>query len=94
MKIGFCIFHPAHVHNFKYLINDLIKEGHEVIIMASNKDNTFALLDNYKYKYIELSNNTGKNFFEKLFLFFRVTLKIYKKVFEICIFKEKKNIYI
>lgn len=78
MKIAICIFHPAHVHNFRNLIKLLEENGHQTLVLASDKDNTFDLLNRYQIPFIRLSYTTGRNFFHKAFLFFSVTFKIFR----------------
>jgi predicted glycosyltransferase len=46
------IGHPAHVHFFKNFIWEMQKHGHNVIVTEYDKDNSEALLDLYKIKYI------------------------------------------
>ncbi len=45
MRILFDIVHPAHVHFFKHMIPALRARGHELEIVAREKDVTSALLD-------------------------------------------------
>jgi hypothetical protein len=54
MKILVDINHPAHVHLFKYVIAELRKRGHNVIITASQKDLSYKLLDAYGFDYIKM----------------------------------------
>ena len=54
MKIVVDINHPAHVHVFKYVIGELRKRGHDVIITASQKDLSYRLLDAYGFDYIKM----------------------------------------
>jgi hypothetical protein len=45
MKFLFDIVHPAHVHFFKHVMTSLQRRGHELRIVAREKDVTNALLD-------------------------------------------------
>lgn len=51
MKILVDILHPAHVHKFKNIIQELEKRGHMVFITARNKDVTLQLLEAYNLQY-------------------------------------------
>jgi hypothetical protein len=51
MRVLFDIAHPAHVHFFKNIIQELQKGGHEVAVVARDKDVTLALLDHYGFEY-------------------------------------------
>jgi predicted glycosyltransferase len=57
MKLLFDIGHPAHVHFFKNVINNLEKKGHEVKITARNKEVALNLLRNYGFKYQNVGSN-------------------------------------
>ena len=51
MKIIVEVGHPAHVHFFKNVIWNLENRGHEVKIVAINKDITLNLLNVYEFDY-------------------------------------------
>lgn len=51
MKILFDIEHPAHVHFFKNVIWNIEKEGHDVKIIAKNKEITTNLLSALRFEY-------------------------------------------
>jgi len=89
MKIIISIEHPAWAHQFKYIIKELQNKGHEVKVLAINKDRDLELLDAFNIDYEIISNYSGKNFFEKCFIFLNTTLNI----FLICR-KFKPNIFI
>ncbi len=78
MKILFLICHPAHVHQFKYLIKDLQKSGNKVKVLVLKKDNNTYLLKQNKIKYTQISNNTGNNMLEKIIITISTTYKINK----------------
>ena len=59
MRIFIDIGHPAHVHYFRYTINKLKNDGHNIFITARRKDVTHQLLDNYNIPYT--SRGTGSN---------------------------------
>ena len=60
MKILISLGHPAHVHLFKNLIWDMEKRGHEIKIVARDKDATKKLLDIYNFHY-NLISKDGRN---------------------------------
>ena len=64
MKISIDINHPAHVHFFKNFIWNLKKKGHDVLITASDKDVTYALLDELGFQYCKMGRY-GKSIVEK-----------------------------
>lgn len=45
--------HPGHVHYFKNFVAKMQENGHEVEILAFDKEVTFKLLDNYGLSYIK-----------------------------------------
>jgi uncharacterized protein len=51
MKLLIGIGHPAHVHFFKNFIDIFQKKGHEVMIVARDKEVTRDLLEKYHLKY-------------------------------------------
>ncbi len=55
MKILFDITHPAHVHLFKYVIQDLKDRGNDALIVARDKDITLELLKEYGFYFQCLS---------------------------------------
>lgn len=56
MRVLVDINHPAHVHLFKYLIEELHQGGHVVKITSRKKDITLELLNNYGFEYSLLSH--------------------------------------
>jgi predicted glycosyltransferase len=57
MKIIIGIGHPKTVHQFKNVINNLVNDGHEVKIVAWDKDITLYLLNLYGFKYELIGKN-------------------------------------
>jgi predicted glycosyltransferase len=57
MKIMIGVGHPKHVHFRKNIINNLLKDGHEVKIVARGKDITLHLLDAYGFNYEVVGTN-------------------------------------
>jgi len=60
MKILIDIGHPAHVHYFKNFIWIMQEKGHELCIVAREKDVSFRLLDKYGFKYISRGKGAKK----------------------------------
>jgi len=54
MKVLIDIVHPAHVHFFKFIIRDLKKNHHQVIITSRKKTITEKLLEEENIPYISL----------------------------------------
>ena len=79
LRILVGIWHPAHVHFFKNFIWEMEKKGHEVFVLAREKEITYYLLKTYKIPFIEVSYHrpsiTGKIYD----FFYR-----WKKTFTIC----------
>ena len=65
MKVLVDINHPAHVHFFRNLIQELRHNGINVVITASDKDIAFDLLSLYNLPYINLGSY-GHNLLIKL----------------------------
>ena len=57
MKVMIGVAHPKQVHFRKNIINNLIKDGHEVMIAARDKDLTLYLLDAYGFDYEIVGTN-------------------------------------
>lgn len=57
MRIMIGVGHPKHVHIRKNIINNLVKKGHEVKIIAWEKDITLYLLDAYGFDYEVVGKN-------------------------------------
>ena len=51
MRIVVDIAHPAHVHFFRNFIWEMERQGHEIKIIARNKDITVNLLKAYNFQY-------------------------------------------
>jgi len=56
MKVLIDIVHPAHVHFFKFIIRDLKKNHHQVIITSRKKTITEELLEEENIPYISLGD--------------------------------------
>jgi predicted glycosyltransferase len=77
MKILLKIGHPAHVHLFKYMINNLEKDGHIVKIVTRDKDVTLKLLDAYGFEY-EVMSGYYNTITGKMYDFAKTDLKLLK----------------
>lgn len=51
------IGHPAHVHLFKNFVQQLIKDGYEILFTCRDKEFVIDLLKHYKFNYIILGKN-------------------------------------
>jgi predicted glycosyltransferase len=51
MRVIFDLGHPAHYHLFKYVISTLIDSGHDVELIARQKDCLADLLEEHKWPY-------------------------------------------
>lgn len=77
MKFMVNMAHPAHVHYFKNFIIEMQKRGHEVLILAFDKEVTFKLLDNYGLDYIRFGRH-NKSLAKKLIDIPIGDIKLYK----------------
>lgn len=59
MKILVDITHPKDVNIFKDVVNKLEERGHEVKIIASNKENVLEILDSYGFEYVRKNHYKG-----------------------------------
>ncbi|MDO8725083.1 MAG: DUF354 domain-containing protein [Candidatus Methanoperedens sp.] len=74
MRILFEVNHPAHVHFFKNVIRILENEGHDIKIVAKDKDITLDLLKAYNLKYEVF----GKNYFNIIKKMYGVLIADYR----------------
>ncbi|MHC4634159.1 MAG: DUF354 domain-containing protein, partial [Planctomycetota bacterium] len=58
MKLLFDICHPGHFHLFKHVITQLKKAGHEVEIVARQKDCLLDLLEQAKFEHHKVSRRS------------------------------------
>ncbi len=77
MKIIFDIGHPAHVHYFSNLIQNLYELGHSVFISARNKEIINHLLSNKGFVYYSRGKGSD-NFFGKLFYLVTANIQLYQ----------------
>ncbi len=75
MNYLFDIGHPAHVHYFRNLIKNLIKDNHNVIVVARNRNLIFNLLDHYKIPYIKRGKG-GNNLLGKVLYTFKADIQM------------------
>ena len=75
MKILIGICHPKDVHFWKNIINNLKNNGHEVKIVAWDKDITLYLLNAYSLNY-ELIGKSYRSLFGKFYDMVRSDLKV------------------
>ena len=79
MKIVVDINHPAHVHYFKNFIWEMEKQGHEILVTASEKDVSYKLLTAYKIPFLKLGNY-GHSIQEKMINIPIMDYRMYKGV--------------
>lgn len=79
MKVLVDINHPSQVHLFKYVIADLRKRGHGVIVTASQKDVSYKLLDAYGIDYIKMGTY-GDTFAKKVINLFILDCRMVRVV--------------
>lgn len=72
MNIIIDINHPAHVHMFKNLYFELIKNGHNVSVVAVEKEISILLLDKYNIPFIKLGKNPKSTYGKILLLIFSI----------------------
>lgn len=72
MNILFFTAHPAQVHNFRGLKNELELKGHKIHWIATNKDISCYLLDYYGINY-NLVKKPGKSIISKTIILLRNT---------------------
>jgi len=77
MKILFEISHPAHVHQFKHVIWNLRNAGHEVKIVAREKDVALQLLESYKLDYEKIGKSYG-SLVQKAYGLLKTDYKLFK----------------
>ncbi len=65
MKIWFDISNSPHINMFEYLMKDLTREGHEIIVTSRPLANTIDLLNQKKIKHTTIGKHYGKNFIKK-----------------------------
>lgn len=77
MKILIDIGHPAHVHYFRNLINEMKSSGHEFMIIARNKEVTHKLLDFYGIKFSDRGKG-GRTLISKFIYLIATDIKLLK----------------
>jgi predicted glycosyltransferase len=78
MKIFIDIGHPAHVHYFKFFVQQMKEKGHAVTIVSRDKEVTFQLLDFYKLSYTGRGKGR-KGFLGKLFYILKADTILLRK---------------
>ncbi len=71
-KVLVDINHPAHVHLFKYFINDIKKQHFTVIVAAKNVKSITYLLDIYEIKYIKTGKKPDSVFLKYIYEFLHI----------------------
>lgn len=60
MKVLFMISHPAHFHMFRYTIDNLKKDGHDVVVVIRPKDVLETLCENAGMPFYKVKNRPKK----------------------------------
>lgn len=81
MNILIATGHPAQIHNFKLLKNELEKRGHSVYWMATEKDLSKYLLDVFNIKYIKLKK-PGKSIIFRVFVLVQNSIKCIRFIYK------------
>lgn len=76
MRILIDIGHPAHVHYFRNMANELIDRGHRILFTARRKDVAIDLLDHYGFDY-RIIGSAQKSTLRKLLGLFTTTIKLF-----------------
>ncbi|QAZ69581.1 hypothetical protein [Solidesulfovibrio carbinolicus] len=77
MRIALSIEHPAWAYQFRHLVALLRQHGHDVRLLAIDKDHSYALLDAFGYAYDRIAPTTGVGVVQKGWLFFLTTVRMY-----------------
>ena len=67
MRIWFDITNSPHINFFALLIQELEKEGHEIVITSRPLANTIQLLELHRFDFEVIGIHYGKNIFRKIF---------------------------
>src|SRR5712691_4322188 len=57
MKVSIEVGHPAHVHYWRPIWEALLRDGHDVVVFAREKESTFALLHALGIPFVALGRN-------------------------------------
>jgi predicted glycosyltransferase len=76
MKILVDINHPAHVHFFRNFIELAKKDGHDILVTATDKDLAYKLLELYDIDFLPLGSY-GKNIVSKILNIPLIDLKMF-----------------
>ncbi len=72
MKVMVSVNHPAWAHQFHPIVERLRARGDEVLTLLVEKDGATELLQSYGIPYVLCAGGTGKNVWEKGWLFLRL----------------------
>ena len=76
MKILLGIGHPADAHFFRWFIAEMKSRGHEVFVVAREKESTCLLLDKFKIPYHRISSHQKTVFFKGHRLFYQMAADV------------------
>ncbi|MCP1715280.1 putative glycosyltransferase [Methanocalculus alkaliphilus] len=78
MRLLLSVEHPAWAHQFRYMIEELKRKGHEIKVVAIRKDVTCELLDAFNILYEIISETSVKGIIEKGIIFLKTTYAIFQ----------------
>lgn len=88
MRILITVNHPAHVHFFRLIFDEIKSIGHEATILATDKENSFKLLDQMDIEYVSIGKHKPSPLTKILNIPFR-----WIRIFYLCL-KHKPDIAI
>lgn len=77
MKYLIDLGHPAHIHYFKQFIWSVVDLGHEVKLIARDKEVLYQLLNSYNFEFTKRGKG-GKSIFSKFLYLFKADYIIFK----------------
>jgi len=76
MKIFIDLGHPAHIHYFKNFISIMKSNGHQILLVARNKDVLQQLIYNLGYEFIDRGKG-AKSFLPRMVYLLKTDIKLF-----------------
>ena len=76
MKIFIDLGHPAHIHYFKNFITIMKSNGHQILLVARNKDVLQQLISNLGYEFIDRGKG-AKGFLSRIVYLIKTDIKLF-----------------
>lgn len=76
MRIFIDLGHPAHIHYFKNFIRIMKSNGHEILLVARNKDVLHQLISNLGYEFIDRGKG-AKSFLSRIAYLVKTDIKLF-----------------